>query len=259
MLHAQNVAVAVASWELAYRLAQFLIDRLAHTPGFVLDASLMKKLKTCGPSYVIALVHALIMGARGSWHVLQLVKAPTAVQLAIPAPSDPLFAAAAATEKTNLLFFSWLLFDVVHIGVVFPTLGGLDMVAHHAGFMLASLVCGTHRLLPFAFAWLLCGELSTIPLNLRWLLIHTGRGESAALRLTNLTFAVLFFAARVVGYGAGLAHLWAVRAEVLALEERVARPLLLLVLALLVAGYALNLAWMRKIVHMATGRSRKRE
>ena len=46
------------------------------------------------------------MGARGSWHVLQLVKAPTAVQLAIPAPSDPLFAAAAATEKTNLLFFT---------------------------------------------------------------------------------------------------------------------------------------------------------
>ena len=94
-----------------------------------------------------------------------------------------------------------------------------------------------------------------MPLNVRWLLIQSGRGETHALRYTNVAFALTFFATRVVGYGAGLAHLWRVRAALLdQLDESVVvRPLLFLVLALLVAGYGLNLMWMRKIVKMATG------
>ena len=54
----------------------------------------------------------------------------------------------------------------------------------------------------------------------------SGRGESTALRATNLAFAGSFFLARVLVYGLGLWHLWATREPLLALERHVARPLL---------------------------------
>lgn len=241
-----RVAVAVVAWEALYRLSSYMLRSRCATEH--------DKLRRQGASYVVALVHAAIMASRGSYHVLRMLSAPTAVKLAIPSAASAWYAVACETETTNVLFLSWLLYDVLHVATAFPALGGVDTVAHHLGFISASLICSTHRILPFPFSWLLCGELSSIPLNVRWFLINSGRGDTAALRMANVAFASTFFASRVVVYGAGLAHLWAVRAELFgALDGLVERPLLLLVLGLLVAGYGLNLVWMRKIVSMALG------
>mmetsp|Transcript_41766 Transcript_41766/g.83801 ORF Transcript_41766/g.83801 Transcript_41766/m.83801 type:complete len:101 (-) Transcript_41766:512-814(-) len=96
------------------------------------------------------------------------------------------------------------------------------------------------------------GEISSIPLNVRWFLLTTGRRNSAALRAANSSFALTFFCCRVLAYGAGLLHLLTLRVELATLGgERVPMPLLVVVLALLVAGYGLNLMWFRKIVRMA--------
>jgi len=109
---------------------------------------------------------------------------------------------------------------------------------------------------------MLMGELSSVLLNSRWLVINSGRGDNKTLmNAINYTFALTFFATRVAGYGAGLAHLWVVRESVLGLESAVARPLLLGVLGLIVGGYGLNLLWMQKIVkvYVAIGVSRPRQ
>jgi len=186
-------------------------------------------------------------------------QADTATQLAIAADiSSPWYPAAAAAERTNVFFLSWLLYDLAHVVTCYPRLGGMDTIAHHLGFIGASLVCGSYRILPFPFAWLTTGELSSIALNIRWFLINSGRGDTAALQLAQVAFALLFFVTRVVLYGAGLAHLAWHRHLLFARVEgaplaAVPLPLLVVVLLLLCGGYALNMLWMSKIVKMARG------
>ena len=90
-----------------------------------------------------------------------------------------------------MLFPSWLLYDLAHLLLSFPALGAADTVAHHAGFICASAICGAHRILPFAFGWLIVGELSSPLLNVRWLLIHAGRRRVAVLQRVNVGFARL--------------------------------------------------------------------
>ena len=74
----------------------------------------------------------------------------------------------AAAETTNIIFLSWLCYDLVHIGAMYPTLGGVDTLVHHVAFMLASVSCAAYRLFPFPFSWLIACELSSPFLNIRW-------------------------------------------------------------------------------------------
>lgn len=215
-----------------------------------------------GATYVAALIHAMITGSRGCWHVAALLQAPTASKLAIV--DGEWHAAALATADTNVVFFSWLLYDVLHVIREFPALGGLDTVAHHLGFMCASLVCGHHRILPFPFAWLILGELSSVPLNIRWFLTTIAKADpkraskwASPISTTSKAFALVFFVTRVVVYGMGLAHLCSVTEELGKLDAVVAKPLLYLVLALLAGGYVLNLSWMSKIVKRARQASKE--
>lgn len=261
------IAACVTAWEIIFRISNALIHQAYRDD----DSPSLTKLKTRGGSYMVALIHAMIMTVRGSWHVLQLLDAPSATaKLAIPHnPNEEWYSATAATEPTNVIFFSWLFYDALHVIIAFPKLGGVDTLLHHLGFMGASLVCGTHRILPFAFAWLLAGELSTIPLNIRWILIHSSRSNKSALGMVNLAFAACFFLVRVLGYGLGLVHLlWTLHRDEQGLQTLAHVPPLLLhlVLGLLVGGYVLNLVWFRKIVTMAqrgrggggsTGKNRK--
>jgi len=249
------VLAMMAGWEALARVAQFALRRLP--PSVIVKSAEAKpaklspreKLVRIGPSYAVAFVHAVLTAVRGSMHVVALLRAPPAAQLAIPAAHDDAwYAAAEATTSTNLLFFSYLAYDLVHVIADYPLQGGVDTIAHHAGFMAASLVCGLHRILPFPFGWLLVGEVSSIPLDIRWFLLTTGRTSSR----TNVAFASTFFLCRVCVYGAGLVHLYLHRDLLLALgTTHVPPPLLTLVLVLLVGGYALNLLWFRKILQMA--------
>ena len=101
----------------------------------------------------------------------------------------------------------------------------------------------------FPRRWLAVGEFSTLPLNVRWLLIQLGRGSTGAMATTNWCFAVSFFLCRILAYGLGLFHLFSNWSFVGPLVGRT--PYLGLVVALLCAGYLLNLVWFRHIVRMA--------
>lgn len=251
------VFIAAACWELCYRIVAIaIILTYEWCPWLVRKGFDKDKLLSRGGIYAIALIHATIMAVRGAGHVRAMRLAPAAVQLAFPDDAeDPWYEPAAAVELTNLLFFSWLTYDLGHMILQYPILGAGDAVMHHIGFMSTSYICATHRILPFPFAWLLVGELSSIPLNLRWFILNTGRSETPAMRTVNVAFACTFFATRIVIYGLGMIHLWTVRQELQALADTgvIARPLLLLVIVLIAAGYLLNMAWFTKILRMARG------
>jgi hypothetical protein len=261
------VIVVACMWEALYRIlsiAIILVESI-FPRSLILAGGDRVRLTQCGGSYAVALVHAVVMTCRSGAHLYDLRSAPPAVQFStlnnLELSADAWAETAQGVERTNLLFAAWLLYDLAHVLWSYPSLGGVDMVAHHLGFLGASAVCGTHRILPFPFAWLLFGEISSIPLNLRFFFIATGRSDSRAMRATNTTFALLFLLARVVLYGWGLYHLFVHREAVLALAAPqasyggaiIARPLLLLVLSLLGCGYILNLSWFDKVVKMARG------
>mmetsp|Transcript_66654 Transcript_66654/g.124433 ORF Transcript_66654/g.124433 Transcript_66654/m.124433 type:complete len:262 (+) Transcript_66654:71-856(+) len=257
MLTLVKILLCIGCWESLYQVAHAVLPSLATK---LLSSSAARdqrdKFTRCGASYVVAFCHACLMGSRGSWHLWALLPAPEPHKLAIPDEAvQPWYQLTSATETTNLLFFSWLAQDFIHIALQFPRLGGYDTLFHHVGFMTASAICGNYRILPFAFAWLLCGELSSIPLNIRWFLINTGYGDCRFLQVTNVIFAATFFATRIVGYGLGIWHFFSVRHALFQMD--VPSPFLLVVLVLLVAGYILNLMWMQKIVQMAAGKKKK--
>jgi len=250
-----TIGAAVLGWEALYRCFGFASRMAAQTPGLVHEGGSRAKLAEQGASYGCAFVHACLVSYRGVVHLWELYDAPIMTKLQLPDGDSQFYAAAAATEVTNVFFLSYLIYDVVHVVSHFPTLGGADTIAHHFGFIVAAIICGSARVLPFQFAWLLCGELSSPFLDIRWLLITCGRGASRALQWTNLCFGMTFFLVRVVAYGMGIVHLYMHR-DALAQIENISQPALRFIMVLLAFAYTLNLVWMRKILRMATAKER---
>lgn len=203
----------------------------------------------------VAFVHSIIVTLRGYGHMRALLAAPTPQQYVMSDTGSDVYEGHAGIETTSAIFLGFLLYDLSHVLLVYPRLGGMDTLAHHAVFVYSSVVCGSARVMPFAFSWLIVCELSTPFLNLRWALIHTGLGDTLAMTATNYAFAASFLAVRVLGYSAGIAHLIATR-EGLALvaPSRLSYPTLYTILGVIAFGLALNLIWFRKIVAMASGK-----
>ena len=249
----KEVAVAALCFEVLYRSLGAAFRRLASTQGVALDKKRRPTFARDGNSYAVSFVHASIVVVRGLQHLIQQYGAPLEAKF-LQRPYDSVnewAAGAAAIEPTNTIFLAFLLYDVSHVLLEYPRLGGMDVVAHHVLFAAASYVCGSNRVFPWPFAWLIIGELSTLPLNLRWVLIQSGRGDTRLMTWTNRCFALTFFLGRVVVYGLGLLHLF--RSWEPHVEEACLRvPGLRFVCALFVAGYGLNLVWFRRIVRVAS-------
>ena len=248
-----EVAAAALCFEVLYRSFGVLFRVLAARQGVALDRKRRPNFARDGNSYAVSFVHAFIVVLRGCQHLIQQYGAPVEAKFVQrPYGSTSEWAAgAAAIEPTNTIFLAFLLYDVSHVLLEYPRLGGMDVVAHHVLFAAASYVCGSNRVFPWPFAWLIIGELSTLPLNLRWVLIQSGRGDTRLMAWTNRCFALTFFVGRVVVYGLGLLHLgasWHPHVEEAC--ERVTG--LRVVCALFVAGYGLNLVWFRRIVRVAS-------
>ena len=119
------VVLCVLCWELVYRLFGVLCRAAA--PGLVRPeyAKGSKALASLGGSYACAFLHSVVTGFRGVWHIVELYGAPIDAKLSVP--SDPLApgaGAAAATELTFLLFFSWLVYDTCHVIAWWPVRRG---------------------------------------------------------------------------------------------------------------------------------------
>ena len=252
-----EVAATALAFEALYRSFGAAFRTLSTRKGVALDPKRRLTFARDGNSYAVSFVHAFVVVWRGFQHLIEQYGAPLEYKF-VQQPYDSTSewaAGAAAIEPTNTIFLAFLVYDVSHVLLEYPRLGGADVIAHHVLFAAASYVCGSNRVFPWPFAWLIIGELSTLPLNLRWVLIQSGRGDTRLMKWTNRSFAFTFFLGRVVVYGLGLLHLfrnWHPHVEEAC--ERVTG--LRIVCALFVAGYLLNLIWFRRIVRVATRPSR---
>lgn len=146
----------------------------------------------------------------------------------------------------RVLFAGFLLQDLVEVVAHYPHVGKVDVLLHHALFIVCSLFALHFRMFSLAFTWLSAGELSTIFLNLRFFAEHY-EWKQAMRGTIDLVFAASFFLVRIVLFGGGALHM-------LANLELVAAPAApkWTVVALVVGGAVLNVVSFRKIVRMAT-------
>ena len=259
-LTGQNVLYAMAAWEGLHQSCGLLLRALVRVPGFVREGT-DEKLTSQGASYAVALIHSVVVTYCGATHLVALSEAPIEAKIIIAAdPSDPWHAPASAVSGTGVIFLSYLLYDILHMALQYPALGGLDMICHHLGFIAATCISGPCGSLPFAFSWLILGEGSSIFLNFRWFLIHTGRGASTLLHAVNAAFAISFFVTRIVVYACGGLDLWVHRQTILSTPGVCCtKPLLYCVLGMMCLAYGLNLMWMARIARMARGGAQKKK
>lgn len=281
LLNPINVIALVSVWEIIFQLSGFIFKKLYQSkPGFFIadnsddsarkDTEKRKKrLLQNGPSYIVSSIHAIVVSIMGCVGFVQLFHTLPKFQmqqihvssiLLHPEISALDYKSISSIHSTieflNLLFFSYLFNDILHVIAAFPSLGGFDTIAHHSLFMIASLINGCYVIMLFPFTWLIMGEISTIFLNIRWILIQTGRGSTSYLKLSNVMFAVTFFLTRVVLYGWGLIHL-GMNIDVV-MDVPAPRFLVIVVLTLVVGGFALDLFWMNSIYKLAVGSPSKK-
>ena len=217
-----------------------------------------------GPSYIISFLHSIYVTMRGIIHLYELWHASNFDKLYIPPPKDIVDGYRFAhlhVATTNTLFLSYLLYDLVHIIIQYPKLGGVDTILHHVLFASCSLINGTYGLMAFVFGWLIVGEMSTIFLNIRWFMLKTGHGAGVnnnklLMNRVNGMFATTFFITRIGIYTAGMIHLFYYSYEELRSlpeETGVPPPLLGVTCSCMVLGWALNMIWGYKILAMVVG------
>mmetsp|Transcript_8166 Transcript_8166/g.21556 ORF Transcript_8166/g.21556 Transcript_8166/m.21556 type:complete len:276 (+) Transcript_8166:171-998(+) len=204
------------------------------------------------PSYLVSLVHAIIISTRGAILLSSLFNADATIKFSAGADFG-LDDRIALVESTACLFVAYLVYDLVHVALWYPKLGGMDMISHHIAFLLATIVAIHYRVMHFPFCWLVLAEISTVFLNLRWLTIKalTQARQRALqqriLQILNAALAVTFGITRVLVYGAGLLHLWVNLPGIRVAPGYMIRA----IFCLLLVGYILNIMWFRKIVVIA--------
>jgi len=229
------------AWELVYQLGKLVCSWSRH-----------EKIRLYGASYWTAYCNAAICFVGSAYFLPQLLNAP-AESVVASFPSNPFFD---ATDGIRLLaqpFLAWLLYDLLHIILWFPELGGVDQLVHHSGFLCFTTAAIGYRLFPFTAAWLLLGEGSSIFLNIRWFLIATGRGDTVALNVAQYGFAISFFLLRVVVFWLGVYRLLS-STRPLCLAPPYSGPTLVVntLCGMVCGGMLLNTYWMVMIYKMAT-------
>jgi hypothetical protein len=296
----QVLLLFILLWEVTYRIVNYLMCQLLRKTNYFTNdknsynddttlsqGQLLTKLqtiRTCGPSYIVSTIHAIIVTTRGCIHLTQLWDAPPYDKFVIPSS----FALQDDTTKnmnyrgahllvarTNIIFVSYLLYDVCHVIYQYPKLGKVDTILHHILFIICSFINGTYGIMAFAFGWLIVGEASTIFLNIRWFLIQlsgrrsmsssSGSGDSSSnsksssssttlLDTINILFAITFFIVRVIVYTLGVIHLFLRHGSsiIMSLPQTTSVPRILLGLTCgcIVLGWGLNLIWGMKIIAM---------
>ena len=115
------VLAGAVGWELMYQLAKVLCGRSPHN-----------KIRLYGASYWTAFSNAIICSIGSVYFTSQLLGAPAQSHIA-SFPSDPAFPLTDGIRLVAHPFLAWLLYDVVHIILWYPELGGADQLLHHSG------------------------------------------------------------------------------------------------------------------------------
>lgn len=270
MLTPATLALTCLAWELLFQTLHFLLKHLMETrfaKHYIPKQETRTLLKDQAPSYLLSTIHAVYVTRRGVSHLTTLFRAPIPLKLHNPliAPDQPyiakphetrFIAEVQAVTQTNLILAGYLLCDLYHIILAYPTLGAIDTVLHHVIFLYCAGIAGHFHLFPFMFGWLIIGEASTPFLNMRWFLIKSGYGDGMLLTIVQGLFALTFFATRFALYSTGLFYQ-------LELMPRVPTYLpkwaIYSSITFVVMGFLLNFVWLNKIVRIAFGWNRPKQ
>ena len=241
------------------------------------DGKANEEFTSCAPSYVMSFVHAIVVGGLGILVLSGLWDCPLHDKFFINDATPPqTLKIVDVIERTNWVFFGYMMDDLAHVLARYPKLGKMDMVAHHLVFIVCSILAGYAQIFVFPFSWLLIGELSTPLLTVKWFLRQSGLGQSKrpiewarklgfkgkALESTyeaasaieykvSEIFVAVFFVVRVCAYGAGLTHL---SLHLIAGDLANVPPWpRYTVLGIIFAGAALNGHWFRIMITKALG------
>lgn len=250
------------AWQIIYYLSSKLIHIILTHPraiSLIPDVKTRATLRVQAPAYLTSTIHALYVAPRGLQHILHLLNAPHSIQ--IQRPLKPIPDAwshyAAETDRvlwTNLVLAGYLGADLLHVIRLYPKIGKRDTIIHHLAFCGCAIVAGIYELYPFMFGWLAIGEASTPFLNIRWALIRTGYTHGSLFRWVEMGFGIMFVITRLFIYAGGLTyHL----STVLRYPPMAPPWSVMITTSFVVSGFILNLVWLRGIIRLATGATRR--
>ena len=170
----------MAYWEVP-RLAVGLFMRLRY--GGKNMTKERREFVECAPSHVMSLVHAVVISGLGLRIMSQLWDSPVYDKFYINegTSAHDLSNGVNLIERSNWLFFGYMVDDLVNVLAQYPKLGKMDMVAHHVVFIACAILAGGTQTFLFPFSWLLAGELSTPLLTVRWFVRQLAAVQSPAL------------------------------------------------------------------------------
>jgi len=236
-----------------------------------------KEFVDCAASYIVSAAHAVVISGLGLKILSLLWPTPEADKFYVNDGMKDL-STIDLIERTNWLFFGYMMDDLFHVLAQYPNLGKWDMVLHHLVFIACAVLAGGTQIFVFPFAWLLVGELSTPLLTVKWFMRQMASANSPTLvqiakslgqkhgtcaeaaaameLLVAKAFIVVFFFVRVCVYGAGLTHTMThygkgTFAEIPSGPKEV-------VLAILLLGAGLNAYWFKIMMFKALGLSKKK-
>eukprot|EP00178_Gracilaria_changii_P016607 TRINITY_DN47859_c0_g1_i1.p1 TRINITY_DN47859_c0_g1~~TRINITY_DN47859_c0_g1_i1.p1 ORF type:complete len:314 (-),score=30.59 TRINITY_DN47859_c0_g1_i1:917-1858(-) len=263
MMTPVSLMLVTIVWQLIYmqccRFVNYCLS-LSSVRRFIPESKARSILASQAPSYMLSTLHALYVTKRGFEHLAGLLHAPVVRKMIHPLESEIIPAAhtrfvveSGRVTFTNLILAGYLLTDLWHVIAQYPQLGKMDIIMHHVAFLACAIAAGHYSLHPFTFGWLIIGEASTPFLNTRWFLIKAGKGSTKYFRIIEALFGLVFITTRLFIYSIGLVHHLI---SIDSVPSRVPTAVVMFTTSCIIAGFALNLAWLRKMYMMLTGRGK---
>ena len=139
---AARVALGVLFWE-----GQFQISKQCFAKRLPETSEKERTYKRAVSSYIVSFVHAFFLTWAGWRIVFKLRLGSVAERLSLYANADASFVG--FVEVVTIAFFSYVVYDLLHVIEQYPDLGGVDILAHHLGFFTASLLSYAYGEYPF--------------------------------------------------------------------------------------------------------------
>jgi hypothetical protein len=260
----------VALWEGQFQISKFYLRDLPE------NDEKARTYKRAAASYMVSFVHAFFLSWAG-WRIVYHLHAGTVRErLALYGNEDASFIG--FVEIVTIAFFSYVVYDLLHVIEQYPDLGGVDILVHHLGFFTASLLAYAYGAYPYMLGWLCTCECSTPFLNVRFFvkswreMDHTlpyidsiaktlgmkTRGVIAGNWMeyyVSVVFLWVFVAVRIVGYGFALIVLVG---DLQSTEDNyIPYGIRATLFVLTCAGFVLNCVWAYKIQGMCRHFRRK--
>lgn len=265
-----KMLAGVLVWEGQFQISKFYLRNLPE------NDEKERTYKRAAASYVVSFVHAFFLSWAGWRIVYHLHGASERERLALYGNTDASFVG--FVEIVTIAFFSYVVYDLLHVIEQYPNLGGVDILIHHLGFFTASLLAYAYGAYPYMLGWLCTCECSTPFLNVRFFIKSwremdstlpyidkiaqtlgmSTRGVVAGNWLeyyVSVLFLWVFVAVRIVGYGYALILLIG---DLRSVEDNfIPWSVRVTLFTLTCAGFALNLVWSYKIQGMVRHFRRK--